>query len=82
MKQNVILTNVPLRSGRDELIWIEIHICMETTQGIALYIYPNLKLAKKLFFLLSYVFFLFSSTKSEKRAEQVLPGGRGEGWPK
>jgi hypothetical protein len=34
------------RSGRDESLWVVIHICMETTQGISLYCYPYLKLAK------------------------------------
>jgi hypothetical protein len=32
--------------GRDEPIWIVIHIRMETTQGILLYSYLKLKLAK------------------------------------
>jgi hypothetical protein len=50
---------------------------METTQGIFLYSYLHLKLAKPLwFFFLS--FMLFSSTKSEnKRVEQERKGERG-----
>jgi hypothetical protein len=34
------------RCGRDEPVWIVIHLCMETTQGISLYSYLYLKLAK------------------------------------
>jgi hypothetical protein len=51
-------------------------MCLEAMLGISLYSYPYLKLAKK--HCLSYI---FSSTKLEKRAEEVLPGsegGRGE----
>jgi hypothetical protein len=59
------------RTGRDESIGAEIHICMETTQGNTLCRYLYLKLAK------SPVFYVFSSIKSEnRRVEQVLPGGR------
>jgi hypothetical protein len=55
---------------------------MEAMLGISLYYYTYLKLAKTLcLFIIAYV---FSSTKLEKRAEQVLPGregvrGRGRG---
>jgi hypothetical protein len=65
---------------------------MEAMLKISLYSYLCLKLAKCYVFLtISYV---FSSTKLEKRAEQVLPGskgvgreregagGSGERWPK
>jgi hypothetical protein len=65
------------RSGRDEPVWVVIHMCREATLGISLYRYPYLKLAKH------YVFLIlngFSSTKSEnKRAEQVLWKGGGRG---
>jgi hypothetical protein len=47
---------------------------MEATLGLSLYSCLYLKLAKMLSFLLSHI---FSSTKMEKRAEQVLPGSRG-----
>jgi hypothetical protein len=59
-------------------------------EGISLYSYPYLRLAKTLFLIIAYV---FSLTKLEKRAEQVLPGsvggggerkgvgGRRERWP-
>jgi hypothetical protein len=66
------------KSGRDEPVWIVIHLYTETTQGISLYTYLYLKLAKNAMFFL--IFYVFSSTKSEnKRMEQVLPGGRGTG---
>jgi hypothetical protein len=66
------------RSGRDEPVWVVIHICMETTQGIFLYSYLYLKLAKCHVFLI--IFYVFSSTKLEnKRADQVLLEGKGEG---
>jgi hypothetical protein len=72
------------RSGRDEPVWVSIHMCMEATLGISLYLY--LKLAKTL--CLSFYLFCFSSTKSEnKRVEQVLHSnrngdGRVVGWLK
>jgi hypothetical protein len=50
---------------------------MEATVGISLYSYSYLKLAKML--CLSYYAYVFSSTKLEKRAEQVLPGSKGDG---
>jgi hypothetical protein len=33
-------------SGRDEPMWVVIHMCMETMLGISLYSCPYLKLAK------------------------------------
>jgi hypothetical protein len=70
-------------------MWVVIHICMETAQGISLYSYLHLKPGETLCF--SFCLICFSSTKLEnKRAEQVLPGGGGGGgggsevgwWPK
>jgi hypothetical protein len=53
------------RSGRDEPVWIVIHIRMETTQGISLYSYLYLKLAKNaLFLFLSFMFFLLQSQRT------------------
>jgi hypothetical protein len=50
---------------------------MEAMLGISLYSYPYLKLEKcYVFHITTYV---FSSTKLEKRAEQVLPGSKGDG---
>jgi hypothetical protein len=49
---------------------------MEAMLGISLYSYLYLKLAKcYVFLIISYV---FSSTKLEKRVEQVLPGSEGD----
>jgi hypothetical protein len=63
------------RSGREEPIWVVIHIYMEVTQGIPLYSYLHLKLAKLYAFL--FILYVFSSTKSEnKRVKQILPIGR------
>jgi hypothetical protein len=59
-------------TGRDEPIHVVIYTCMETAQGISLYSYFYLKLAK----MSCFSYYVFSSTKSEnKRAEQVLPRG-------
>jgi hypothetical protein len=66
-----------MRSGRDELMWVVIHMCIEATVGISLYSYLYLKLAKTLY--LSYYLYVFSSTKLEKRVEQVPPGSGGSG---
>jgi hypothetical protein len=61
------------RSGRDEPIQVVIHMCMEAMLGLSLYSCLYLKLAKTV--CLSY-YRLCSSTKLEKRAEQVLPGSK------
>jgi hypothetical protein len=45
--------------------------------GISLYSYLYLKLEKRYVFLI--IPYVFSSTKLEKRAEQVLPGSEGVG---
>jgi hypothetical protein len=60
------------RSGRDESIWAVIHTYMEAMQGISLYSYPYLTLAEHYVFLI--IASVYSSTKLEKRAEQVHPG--------
>jgi hypothetical protein len=63
------------RSGRDEPMWVAIHMCMEAMLGISLYDYLYLKLGKMLFLIISCV---FTSTISEKKkVEQVLPGSSG-----
>jgi hypothetical protein len=36
------------RSGRDESVWVVIHMCMEAMLGISVYSCPYLKLAKML----------------------------------
>jgi hypothetical protein len=64
------------RSGRDESIQVVIQMCMEAMLRISLLL--SLSQASKIpmSFLLSLV---FSSTKLEKRTEQVLPGSK-EAW--
>jgi hypothetical protein len=59
------------RPGRNESIWVVIHMCMETTQGVFLYSYPYLKLAKTTCFSYYLLCFFFN-----KIGEQE--GGRGE----
>jgi hypothetical protein len=56
---------------------------MEAMLGISLYSYPYLNQQKC--FVLPIIAYVFSSTKLEIRAEQVLPGSEGgggerEGW--
>jgi hypothetical protein len=53
------------RSGRDESIWVVIHMCMEAMLGISLYSYLYLKLAKTLSFLLS-LCFLFNKIREQQ----------------
>jgi hypothetical protein len=50
---------------------------MEAMLGISLYSYPYLNSQKRYAFLI--IAYVFSSTKLEKRAEQVLPGSKGGG---
>jgi hypothetical protein len=63
------------RSGRDESVRVVIHLCMETILGISLYSYPYLNQQKCFVFLITSC--IFSPTKLEERAEQVLPGSKG-----
>jgi hypothetical protein len=56
---------------------------MEATLGISVYSSPYLNWQNTYVFLI--IAYVYSSTKLEKRAEQVLPGsggneGRGRGW--
>jgi hypothetical protein len=63
------------KSGRDEPMWVVLHMCIEATLGISPVFISNYQ-NHYVFLITSYVFF---STESEsKRAEQVLPRtGRG-----
>jgi hypothetical protein len=64
------------RSGRDESIWVVIHMCTKTMLGISLYSYRYVKLAKMLYLSYYCLYRLFN-----KIGEQVLPGseeGSGE----
>jgi hypothetical protein len=55
------------RLGRDELMWVAIHICMETTQGISLYSYLYLKLAKVPCFYYFLYFFLLQNQRTREQ---------------
>jgi hypothetical protein len=66
------------RSGRNEPIWVVIHICLETTQGISQYGYLHLRLAKAPRFFKKIIFYVFSSTKSENR--RAIEAGEGKKW--
>jgi hypothetical protein len=69
-------TGIAKRSGRDESVWVAIHKCMETTQGISLYSYLYLKPAKLPCF--SYYLLYFSLLQNQRT------GGRNrfctQGW--
>jgi hypothetical protein len=54
------------RSGRDEPVWVVIHICMETTQGISLYSYLYLRLAEMLCFSYYLLSFFFNKTRKQE----------------
>jgi hypothetical protein len=47
---------------------------METTQGVSLYSYHHLKLAKMLFFLLLYMFFFFNKTEEQEGGTGSVQG--------
>jgi hypothetical protein len=64
------------RTDRDEPICVVIHIYMETTQGISLYSYFYLKLAKKPCF--SYYLLCFFFYKIGKQKVERVLLGRGE----
>jgi hypothetical protein len=55
------------RSGRDEPIWVVIHMCMEAMLGISPYSYPYLKLAKTLCLSYYLLCFLFNKIGEEGR---------------
>jgi hypothetical protein len=75
------------RSGRDEPIWVVIHMCMETMIGISLHSYLHLKLAKTLFSLLSFMISLQNWRRGQNRfcleargcEEGKKAGGEGRG---
>jgi hypothetical protein len=61
------------RSGRDEVMRVIIHMCMEMI-GISLYSYVYLKLAKMSSFLLS-LMFLFNKIGEQEGGTEALVGG-------
>jgi hypothetical protein len=60
-------------TGRDEPIGVVIHICMETTQGISLYSYLYLKLAKTPCFSYYLLWFFFYKIREQE-------GRTGSAW--
>jgi hypothetical protein len=60
------------RSGRDELVWVAIHKCMEAKLRISLYSYLYPKLAKMLCLSYYLLCFLFNKIREE--------GGTGSAW--
>jgi hypothetical protein len=75
------------RSGRDEPIWVAIHMLMEAMLGISLYSYLYLKLAKMQclsYYLLSFLFNKIREQESRTGSAQKRRGigGEGERWPK
>jgi hypothetical protein len=61
------------RSGRDEPMWVVIHMCMEAMLGISLYSYLYLKLAKTLCLSYYLLCFLFNKIGEEE-------GRTGSAW--
>jgi hypothetical protein len=66
------------RSGRDESMWAVIHMCMETVQGISLYSYLHLKLAKMLCFPFYLIYFFLQQNQRIRGQNRFYP----EGWGK
>jgi hypothetical protein len=71
-----VILEVVKRSGRDEPMWVVIHMCMEAMPGISLYSYLCLKLVKTL--CLSYYFlsFLFNKIKEQEDGTKWRAEGR------
>jgi hypothetical protein len=63
------------RTGRDETVWVVIHICMEAAQGISLYSYLHLKLARTSCFSFYLICFFFN-----KIGEQEGGTGSAQRW--
>jgi hypothetical protein len=55
------------RSGRDEPMWVVIHMCMEAMVGISLYSYLYLKLAKMICLSYYLLYFLFTRENQRRR---------------
>jgi hypothetical protein len=66
------------RSGRDEPVWVVIHMCMEAMLGISVYTHLYLKFAKML--CLSYYFLCFLFNKIGEESRKGSAWKRGWGW--
>jgi hypothetical protein len=61
------------RFGRDEPMWVVIHICMEAMLGLSPYRYLYFKLAERMFFSYYLLCFLFNNIQEQE-------GGTGSAW--
>jgi hypothetical protein len=64
------------RSGRDESIWVVMHMCIEAMLEISLCIYRYLKLAKMLCLSYYLLCFLFNKIGKEGRTDSTWKQGR------
>jgi hypothetical protein len=67
------------RSGREEPIWVVIHMCMEVMQRISLYSYLYIKLAIMLYLSYYLLCFLFNKIGKESGVGSTWKQGRGAG---
>jgi hypothetical protein len=72
------------RSGKEEPMWVAIHMCMEAMLGISLYSSLSQTSKNTMSFLLSLMFSLQQNWRRGRN--QILPGSRvvvgGRRWPK
>jgi hypothetical protein len=69
------------KSGRDEPMWVAIHMCVEAMLGMSLYSYLYLRLAKMLVFLLSHIFSLQQNWRMRDGTDSAQKWGAGRGGP-
>jgi hypothetical protein len=67
------------RSGRDELMWVVIHRCMEAMLGISLYSFLYLKLAKTICLSYYLLCFFFNKIGEKCRTGSAQKWGRSRG---
>jgi hypothetical protein len=70
---------VARRSGRNEPMWVVIHMCMEATLGISLYSHLYPKLAKMVCLLYYLLYFLFNKIGEKGRTVSTRKQGKGVG---
>jgi hypothetical protein len=63
------------RSGRDEPMWVAIHMCTEAKLGISHCSYHYLKLSKMLCFSYYFFCFLFNKIRKQEGRKGSAPGG-------
>jgi hypothetical protein len=67
-------------SGRNEPVWVVIHMCMEARLGISLYRYLCLKLAKMVCLSYYHLYFLFNKIGEQEGRTSSAPRKVGKGW--